>query len=152
MNRKQTIAALAGVAALLTLGVATNGSAEQAQSSATIRVQSELTAMNRVDNAPAGESAGDLFVFTERLSRGGRRIGRITRSCVLVQPPALFECTFTAALAGGRLAVSEQADLTKKAFTGAITGGTGRYRRARGTVLVNVVGEGREVITFHVLD
>jgi hypothetical protein len=104
----------------------------------TIHARSQLDQVQVVDNAPAGDSAGDLLIFAERLvDRRGRRIGSDAASCV-----RLFDsrslCTATYRLPGGRLMVQLlQPGLTgSRTYVQAITGGTGRFASARGTVSV----------------
>jgi hypothetical protein len=148
MKRIRTLAALAIVAGLATPAVAASGSGDQRKGPEVIRVDAEVIAGQSVDNPPAGESAGDLEVFTQRLTRGGNQVGRLTGTCVVISPPAAFQCRAIAELARGSLALA--ANLGEGPATGAITGGTGRYRRARGSVLVVPVADGRERITFQV--
>jgi hypothetical protein len=149
MKHIRTLAALAIVAALAAPAVAASGSGDERTDPDVIRVEAEVVARQSVDNPPAGESAGDLEVFTQQLSRGGRQVGRISGTCVVISPPAAFQCRAIAELPRGSLVLA--ANLGEGPATGAITGGTGRYRRARGSFLVEPVAEGRERITFRVL-
>jgi hypothetical protein len=92
-------------------------------------------------------------VFTEPLFQSGRRIGEITGSCTLISLPADFQCRAIAKLREGSLVVAANVgEASEGRSTGAITGGTGRFRRARGTVTVEPIAEGRERITYRVLD
>jgi hypothetical protein len=104
----------------------------------TIKARSQLDQVQLVDNAPAGDSAGDLLIFTERLvDRRGRRIGSDAASCV-----RLFDsrslCTGTYKLPGGQLMVQllQPGVSGTRTYDQAITGGTGRFAGARGTVTV----------------
>lgn len=148
MKRIRTLAALGIAAGLAAPAVAASGSDEHRRPEV-IRVEAEVIAGQSVDNPPAGASAGDLEVFTQRLARGGRELGRITGTCVVISPPAAFQCRAIAELPKGSLALV--ANLGEGPATGAITGGTRRYRRARGSFLVEPIAEGRERITFNVL-
>ncbi len=150
MKRISMLAALMAVAGVAALAASASGSGERATEAKTIRLEGEITAQQLVDNPPAGESAGDLGVFTENLSRAGRRIGELTGSCVLIRPPAYFQCSAIAQLPEGDLALTANVAEGGRS-KGAVTGGTGRYRRARGTFAAKPVAEGRERITIRVL-
>jgi hypothetical protein len=150
MKRISMLAALTAVAGVAALAASASGSDERATEAKTIRLEGEITAQQPVDNPPAGESAGDLGVFTENLSRAGRRIGEMTGSCVLIRPPAHFQCSAIAQLPEGDLALTANVAEGGRS-KGAVTGGTGRYRRARGTFVAKPVAEGRERITIRVL-
>lgn len=150
MKRISTLVALAAVTGLVALAAFASGSGDPGREAKTIRLPGEITSQHLVDNPPTGESAGDLAVFTERLSRAGRRIGEMTGSCVLIAPPARFQCSAIAELPEGDVAMTAIVP-EGGASNGAITGETGRYRRARGTFAVNPITEGRERITMRVL-
>jgi len=101
-----------------------------------IEARSQLDRVQLVENAPVGDSAGDMLIFTERLlDLHGRRIGSDAASCV-----RLFDmtsiCTGTYKLPGGRVMVDLLQPGPAVTYDQAITGGTGRYARARGTVTV----------------
>lgn len=104
----------------------------------TLQARSQLEQARSVDNSPPGRSAGDVLIFTEKLlDASGKVIGGDAAQCT-----ALFDerslCTGTYLLSGGQVMVqlvqpSLGGSLT---YTQAITGGTGRYARATGTVTV----------------
>lgn len=150
MRRLAAVTAVGATAALVGLALATSGSgtlAERAKPKQ-IRVIGEFTGLDPVDTGPPGESAGDLFVFTEDLFRSGRNVGRSTGSCVLITPPASFQCQAIAELRKGSLTLTT--NIGEGPATGAITGGTGKYRRAGGTFRVEPIDEGHERITYRV--
>jgi hypothetical protein len=71
----------------------------------TLRLRAHVEHVQYVDNAPAGRSAGDTLVFTERvMNPSGKRVGSDAASCV-----ALFDqrwlCTGTYILPGGQIMV-----------------------------------------------
>lgn len=104
----------------------------------TIKATSKLDQVRVIDNSPVGDSPGDLLVFTEKLYNArGRQIGSDSATCVRLFDPSSL-CTGVYRLAGGRLMVQlEQPSLSGTvAYDQAITGGTGRYDGARGTVRV----------------
>ncbi len=104
----------------------------------TLQARSQVERVQIVDTAPTGRSAGDGLIFTEKLlDASGTVIGSDAAQCT-----ALFDqrslCTGTYFLPGGQVMVqllqpSLGGTLT---YTQAITGGTGRYARATGTVTV----------------
>jgi hypothetical protein len=80
-----------------------------------------------VDNAPEGDSPGDQILFTDNLSDpSGRRIGRDEARCTIMFRGDVF-CDATFVLAGqGHL------NIDRVGLTFAVTGGTGRFHKARG--------------------
>jgi hypothetical protein len=115
----------------------------------TLEARSQLEQAQSVDNEPAGPSAGDLLVFTERLlDSSGKRIGSDSAVCV-----RLFDerslCTGTYALHGGQVMVQLLQPGGQGTYRQAITGGTGRYAGARGTVAVQQ-DDGGDRFTFRI--
>ena len=101
-----------------------------------------------VDNAPTSKakgepsaSMGDAIVFTNPLTdRAGKRVGRLFVHCTAVVAArqankAAFTCEGIMVVDGGTLSV--QAFLPKAGATayGTVTGGTGSYANARGTLV-----------------
>jgi hypothetical protein len=104
----------------------------------TIKAQSKLDQIRVVDNAPTGDSPGDMLVFTEKLYNArGKQIGSDSATCVRLFDQTSL-CTGFYKLRGGRLMVQlEQPGLTGTlTYDQAITGGTGRFEGARGIVRV----------------
>lgn len=133
---KRSTIALAAVGALAL--IAAPAGAKSGEPTITIRVRSEVNQVHVVDNAPAGDSAGDVLLFTERLFNShGKRIGSDAASCVRLFDETSL-CTAVYTLPRGKIMVQ----LLQPGLTGAltydqaITGGTGRYAGARGTVTV----------------
>jgi hypothetical protein len=100
-----------------------------------------------VDSAPMSKakgeptaSLGDRIVFTNPLvSAAGRRVGRLYLHCtVVVAAPqanrAAFACEGVVALGGGTLSVQTLLLRAGATVNGIVTGGTGRYANARGTL------------------
>jgi len=115
----------------------------------TLEARSQLDQAQSVDNEPAGPSAGDLLVFTERLlDSSGKQIGSDSAVCV-----RLFDerslCTGTYLLRGGQVMVQLLQPGQQRTYTQAITAGTGRYAGARGTVTVRP-GDGGDRFTFRI--
>jgi hypothetical protein len=129
----------------------TNAKATAKAKLVTIHANSKLLRAANVDNPPAGQSAGDVIVFTERLSNAaGHTIGSDAATCTYLFDQHLL-CTGVYALRGGQLFVS----LLQPGLTGpqnygqAITGGTGRYDGASGTVAVHQRPAGDQFV-FHI--
>jgi hypothetical protein len=82
--------------------------------------------------------------------RDGRQVGRAALSCsilVLVEAePALEQCVGAAEVRGGSLTFYGL--LYGPHSTLAVIGGTGRYRHARGTLTLRLLGEHRTRWTF----
>jgi hypothetical protein len=89
-----------------------------------------------VDNAPTGDSAGDVLVFTEKLYNArGKQIGTDAAQCV-----RLFDarslCTGVYYLRGGQVHVQLVQPGPTGTYDQAVVGGTGRFAEARGIVTV----------------
>lgn len=135
MRRCIIVSAAIGGLALL---AAPAGAAKGKERTITIHARSQLVQAHLVDdNAPAGPSVGDVLVFTERLlSRRGRTIGSDAATCTRLFDESSL-CTGTYKLPGGRLMVQLLQPGPTGAYDQAITGGTGRFAGARGTVTVD---------------
>ena len=94
----------------------------------------KLTKVDTVDVGPAGDSVGDMTVFTfEVLDRvGGRRIGAGHGYCVRTEVGVANDCLANSSLPGGRIILQWEEHDGQQVSHAAITGGTGRYRGARG--------------------
>ena len=118
--------------------------------SITLRARSQLLHAHLVDNPPAGRSPGDVLVFTERLlSTSGRIIGSDAATCT-----QLFDqrslCTGAYLLRGGEVLVSLLQPGPTGTYDQVITGGTGRYARAAGTVTVHQHPSSGDRFVFHI--
>ncbi len=104
-------------------------------------------------------SGGDLHVFTSRVfNEANVRVGRLYAHCVAARGGrtfvrALFQCSGTFVLRDGTIVVNA-------AFRGnqddedvrlAVTGGTGAYQGANGSVTVRSLPRGRMENTIHLL-
>jgi hypothetical protein len=87
------------------------------------------------DTGAAGDSAGDILTFANPVfnRRDARQVGSDQGYCIRVVKGASYECTWTTFLKGGQIVV-QGPFYDAKDSTLAITGGTGRYRHARGTM------------------
>jgi Allene oxide cyclase barrel like domain len=142
--------ARAAVSLAIGMGALVLGSSASAQGAKTLTFK-ELdrgATFAFVDNAPTSKakgepsaSIGDAIVFTNPLTdRAGKRVGRLFVHCTAVVAArqankAAFSCEGIMVVDGGTLSV--QAFLPKAGATvhGAVTGGTGTYANARGTLV-----------------
>jgi hypothetical protein len=87
---------------------------------------------------------GSEFVSAQRLLRGGRTVGRSGGSCQVVAPAPgrdrhTFRCALILHLPAGQVTLDGLATFGEhgpQPMTMAITGGTGRYQKARGQATV----------------
>jgi hypothetical protein len=131
------IAALGLAVAAVALAAVANG--ESGARTITLQARSQLEQAHLVDNPPVGHSAGDVLIFTERLlDQGGRVIGHDAASCTFLFDDRSL-CTATYTLQDGQVMVQLLQPRLSGAiiYTQPITGGTGRYARATGTVTVD---------------
>ena len=144
MSRPTALAATATAAIAVAVAVALPVSG-QAQSAGeqTIELTARTTGVRIVDLAPRGRvSAGDVLVSTNRLTNAaGAPAGTAHMLCGVTRPArtferATFQCAGTQRLNDGTLSFSLVARLgADRVITAAITGGTGAYAGARGSVV-----------------
>ncbi len=104
-------------------------------------------------------SGGDLHVFTSRVfNEANVRIGRLYAHCIAVRggrdfTKALFRCDATFALRDGTIEVSAafRGNQDDEEVPLAVTGGTGAYVGARGSVTVRGLPRGRMENTVRLL-
>jgi allene oxide cyclase len=135
------IIASAVVAAAAFVGVAFTALADTSAPARAhrFRLIEHLDLVTFVDDPPAGESVGDRFALDDSLfdATNTRRVGRTFSVCTQIgTSPTFFQCVVTVVIGNDSLEAQGGFDLATTASTLAITGGTGRYRRARGEVIV----------------
>jgi allene oxide cyclase len=86
-----------------------------------------------VDTGPSGDSRGDLLAFANPIygAHNKTRIGHDQGSCIRTVVGKAWECSWTVTLPKGSLVVQGPFYDTRDSVL-AITGGTGRWARARG--------------------
>ena len=101
----------------------------------TIHVVEHATSDTVVDNAPAGDSVGDTLGFGNSIYDASDTTvaGSDGGQCVRTVPGTSWECMWTTSLKNGQITV-EGPFLDAGDSTVAITGGTGAYRNASGTM------------------
>jgi hypothetical protein len=90
-----------------------------------------------VDHGAPGFTTDDQFVFSNDLYRNGKKVGEDGGTCTVTRIPdsgaPTLHCLGTNSLPGGQISV-QGLTAPGEPFELAITGGTGRYRDARGQV------------------
>jgi len=95
----------------------------------TIKLSERQTAFHEADNAPRGPSANDRITIKGVLYRSGRAVGHDKVVCTGDR-----HCRATLTFDGG--ALRGRGTQTGSSFTVAVTGGSGRFAHARGTIRV----------------
>ena len=116
----------------------------------TIRVVERATTDTSVDLGATGDSIGDLLAFGNELfdRRNQTKVGTDQGSCIRTVPGTAYECTWTNSLAKGQITV-QGPFLDAGDSVLAITGGTGAYRNARGTMDLHARSATEFDFTFH---
>jgi allene oxide cyclase-like protein len=109
-------------------------------------------------------SLGDRVVFADDLftAKGGTQVGTDGGQCTVVRVTdaatgsGVLQCLVTFSLPGGQITTQALNTLTNGGFagaqTGAITGGTGKYRDAAGQFTVEFLSGGETNIAFFLDD
>jgi hypothetical protein len=121
------------------------------------------TEQTTVDAGRSGPSQGDLFVFSGPLRDArGRDRGRLDGHCVTVSVPSRTDreqdrrqCFVTSTIGTANGETEIQAAGVGRVLAEdvllSVTGGTGRFRRARGQALLDYSVEGRTTVTYEVI-
>jgi allene oxide cyclase len=131
----------AGLAALVLLAVVAVSSALATPAhdgkgrGLTIHVVERATTDTLVDNAPTGDSVGDTLAFGNAIydASNTKVVGTSSGQCVRTVPGVSWECMWTNSLKNGQITVAGPF-LDAGDSTLAITGGTGAFRNAGGTM------------------
>jgi hypothetical protein len=142
---KSLLSAALGATAVLAIVAAT---ASGHSSSTTIKLVQRDSNFQFVDVAPKGgvqkpPSQGDEYVIGGIDTENGKPAGRTSLVCTVTKPGAkgLSQCVGTLILPKGTISASGISYNATNSDTYAITGGTGAYAGARGT-LYSVQGKG----------
>ncbi len=144
MRTSAASAAIGGILVAGTIFAAT--SAGGSSSASTIRIFHHDTSQANIDLGATGDSVGDQFLFAGDTfkRKGGPQLGRAGGICTTLSTGAAGEvqCAVNFSLPDGQIATHGlfvAADLFGgKTLTFPITGGTGRYRHARGEASVQI--------------
>ena len=119
-----------------------------------ITVIEHATTDATTDTGATGDSAGDVLTFANDVfdAANAQEVGTDQGYCIRVVAGSAYECTWTTFLQGGQIVVAGPF-YDAKDSTLAITGGTGRYRNARGTMDLHARAGGTEfAFVFHLTD
>lgn len=127
---------IAVVAPFVMSDMDSNGSALAAGSTA-MSSRSSNASIHVIEHAPPSHMrmVGGVQIFANPVfdSRDAKRIGRDQGFCVHIVLARGWECVWTTFLPGGLITVEGAEDVNQNLSSGgAITGGTGKYRNARG--------------------
>lgn len=155
--------ALAATGVVLTATSASSGPAgtHDGGSGEVLRLVGKEVSSQLLDLGAADFSEGDQFVFTNDLFRGNTKVGEDGGLCVVSrltqEGAATFECHGVNTLPGGQITVQglvtygPTEEIKQDPYHFAITGGTGKYRKARGTVRIKE-GPEEAQLTFRIHD
>ena len=118
-----------------------------------VRVVSTITEEAFVDVGEHDFSLGDMFVFTSKLTKHGKKVGHAGVVCTttsVVREES--QCLGTARLRRGQITIQGLLAGERDVFKFAITGGTGAYEGAEGTLVVEVISDTKDILTFHLSD
>ena len=150
---KRSLAVVVPITAIALLLVAVTASGTpRPRPARSVTVIEHATRVVTTDTGAPGDSAGDLLTFANDLFDSGdtRKVGTDQGYCVRVVAGAAFECTWTNMLQGGQLVVAGPF-FDARDSTLAITGGTGRYRNARGSMRLHAMNGGAKFrFAFHI--
>jgi allene oxide cyclase len=138
MKRNQLLtfgAAAVVVAAVSIVGWAATASTRAADQDLTLTVVEHAETDTIVDIGTDGDSRGDQLAFGNPVydSADSRRVGQATGSCIRTTPGVEWECAWTLRLDDGSLMVQGPFFDARDSVL-AITGGTGDYAGARGSM------------------
>jgi allene oxide cyclase len=151
--------AVAIVATLASASVAVAGGDGHHEAHQPVKVTGKTVQLNLVDAGEPGFTLGDQIAFSNDLRTiAGKPAGVDGGACTLVRiadaktQSGTAECLVTYSLDGGQITTQGLFTLTNGGVVGtqeaAITGGTGRYRAARGESQLEFVRPGELKITL----
>jgi hypothetical protein len=120
---------------------------------AKITITNRQVNVARVDVGKRGKSPGDLEIIRQRLfDRSGKVIGRAELMCTFIDGRRSRICRGTYFMPRGRLVVGGSLSF-RQFYELAVTGGTGLYDNARGTVTVTRMARRpvRDLVVFRLV-
>jgi hypothetical protein len=147
------------VALIVVVGAIAGGMAMAASKSPPIQQPETISAtftfgrFKFVDERPLRqESTGDQILFRGVLEQSGTRLGFAVIQCTGTFPNELLACVGTAKLGRGQIVAQGLVKERQRvhAFL-AVTGGTGHFRNARGTLEVQDISPNKARFTFRLL-
>ena len=160
----KAVLAAVGAVVLITVGLMSFASASSSSSSTTSSsttktihvIQPASAVFTNVDVGPTGDSPGDYVVVTNPFLSPSthQKVGSGAVVCTLVKVTPTFpsQCVGTASFAAGDITLQGIfLTVTGKANVLAVTGGTGAYRTAHGTVTVTILNSGAADVLFKLI-
>lgn len=151
MTRISAVASAIGLLAVGAFVATASGNTKSA--AATFTVVEHAASDTVTDTGKKGDSVGDLLTFANALYNAGntKQVGTDNGYCIRTVVGKSWECWWTSFLPGGQIVV-EGPFLDAGPSKLAITGGTGRYSRARGWMNLRARNDkGTEyAFTYHV--
>jgi hypothetical protein len=150
---KRTLMTVAVAAsALLIAGLVAQAGAD-ARRTVTMTVIEHANTDKVIDTGKPGDSSGDLLTFHNKVydDTDSVQVGTTLGDCIRINPKrGSWECRWTTNLEGGSIMVEGPFFDTKES-TLAITGGTGVYVTARGSMVVEALDGGTKYgFTFNI--
>jgi hypothetical protein len=154
-----TVLALAAAAPVAGSTVVAHSSATPAKPEV-LKLYAPLLQSKLLDLSDAGFGLGDQSVFSDKLltAPNGQDLGFDGGVCTVVRVDdaaagsGILHCVVTMSLKGGTISTQGFTTVKNLALTGkevaGITGGTGRFRSARGEALINFTGPGKANVTL----
>lgn len=144
MKRNHVLTLSAAAVVVATVGTASGWAASASTSTAsqnlTLTVIEHAETDTVVDLGTEGDSRGDHLAFGNPVydSADSRRVGQATGSCIRTTPGVEWECAWTLRLNDGSLMVQGPFFDARDSVL-AITGGTGDYAEARGSMRLHAL-------------
>ena len=155
MRLRLLVVLAAGIAAGAVIQAAAfGGTAAEIRKPTTIHVIEHARTDTVIDTGKKGDTTGDLLTFHNPVfdKADRKQAGHDQGQCIRIAVGSSWECTWTTFLPGGQIVVAGPF-YDAKDSTLAITGGTGRYRDARGTMDLHARSGGTEfAFVFHIDD
>jgi hypothetical protein len=152
-TRRRTLTAILAATGALTVGVLPAASAADGDRDRreVIHLFQHDTSQQRLDFGTPGPSVGDQFIFGGDIfdRAGGTKLGRTGGHCVTPSPTEIL-CYATLTISGAQITYQGLAELGPF-FSGeptdfAVTGGTGPFRTARGTLTGRIQPGGADAL------
>jgi Allene oxide cyclase. len=143
MGRKLTIAACAVALGPLAFGLGMATASSNIHGPVRITVIEHATTDTVIDVGKKGDSTGDILTFHNKLydATDTTKVGTDQGQCVREAPKAgTWECWWTASLAQGQITIEGPFLDSSNTVLAAVTGGTGLYSNARGSMTAKCAG------------
>jgi hypothetical protein len=153
---RKRLAVIGAAAAVMALAVSmvVGPAGAQDDQRRTIRVTGVTIQDTFADLGEQGFSLGDKFIFSAGLRRHGERVGRLGVECTITMTRhgGESQCVATARFGNGQITAQGLLAGEPETFVFPVTGGSGAYLGAEGTVRVRQVTDTREILTFRLED